>query len=187
MVNQPYKEELNDWDQTILAIGTFGNNKLKEDSNKSIDEEDSYSFQDCTKEFYFEEVGNFQYELNMNLEESCNFYPSNNLIYSTGTRECLEKTTPLFKDPLSTTESRMEKILRAILNKKIHPHGSCSTTFINKYLENDTIHQSNGENEDEEDDEEAKEGEDEDKLTTNVVDKGYKWVKTDSEYIVLEI
>jgi hypothetical protein len=121
-------------DQTILAIGTFGNNNLKEDSNKIIDEEDSYSFQDCTKEFCFEEDGNFQYKLNMNMKESCNFYPSNNLIYSRGSRECLEKSkngvskksltlllkmfvcgsefppTPLFKDSLSTTESRMEKV-----------------------------------------------------------------------------
>jgi hypothetical protein len=65
--------------------------------------------------------------------------------------------------------------LRAILNKKMHPHGSCSMKFINKYLENDPMHQSDDE------DEEEEEGEVEEELNTCVVDKGYKWVNTDSE------
>ncbi|TKY72887.1 hypothetical protein E2542_SST01632 [Spatholobus suberectus] len=96
-----------------------------------------------------------------------NFYPSNSLIYSRGKDCCLDhgskrgvgkkslsfllkkmlvcrsgfQPTPLFKDPLST-ESRMEKILRAILHKKIYPQGSCSTTpFIKKYLETTPISQ----------------------------------------------
>jgi len=63
------------------------------------------------------------------------------------------------------------KILRAILHKKIHPHGACSTTFVNKYLENNSMP------EDEDEDEDEYEVE----LTTSVVEKGCKWVKTDSE------
>lgn len=134
MLSETYKQEFSDWDHAILAIGTFGNTNLNEDSNKSIDEEDSYSFQDFTHEFSFEEVGNFQNELKMNLEESGNFYPSNNLICNRG-RESLDRSnknevskqslsfllkkifvcggelppTYVFKDPLST-ESRMEKV-----------------------------------------------------------------------------
>jgi len=127
MVSESYKQEFSDWDQAILAIGTLGNKNLNEDSSKRIDEEDSYSFQDFTHELSFEEVGNFHNELNMNLEESGNFYPSNNLICNRG-RESLDKSnknevskqslffflkkmfvcggelqpTYVFKDPLST-------------------------------------------------------------------------------------
>lgn len=132
------------------------------------------------------------------------FYPSNSLIYSRG-KDCyldhnnkrgvskkslsflLKKMlacksgfqpTPLFKDPLST-ESRIEKILRAILQKKIYPQGSYSTTpFIKKYLETTSIPQFD-------DDEEEEDG-DEEELDT-AAENGSKWVKTDSEYIVLEI
>ncbi|XP_004488128.2 protein DEEPER ROOTING 1 [Cicer arietinum] len=187
MVNDTNKQEFNDLPQAlVLAIGTFGNYNLKEDSNKSIAEEESPSFHDCS----FEEVGNFHNELNIILEEN-NFNLSNNLIYNKG-KECLDKSkngvskkaltfflkmfvcggglppTPLFKDPLSI-ESRMEKIMRAVLHKKIHPHGSCSTTFVKKYLENDPMPQY----EDIDDEEEE--------LTTSAIDKGCKWVKTDSE------
>jgi hypothetical protein len=65
--------------------------------------------------------------------------------------------------------------LRAILNKKMHPHGSCSMKFMNKYLENDPMHQSDDE------DEEEEEVEVEEELNTCILDKGYKWVNTDSE------
>jgi len=134
MLSESYKQEFSDWDQAILAIGTLGNNNLNEDSNQSIDEEDSYSFQNFTHAFSFEEDGNFQNELKMNLEESGNFYPSNNLICNRG-RESLDKSnknevskqslsfllkkifvcggelppTSVFKDPLSK-ESRMENV-----------------------------------------------------------------------------
>ncbi|BAT80029.1 hypothetical protein VIGAN_02298900 [Vigna angularis var. angularis] len=134
-----------------------------------------------------------------------NFYPSKSIVFSRGKDYCLDHSskrgvgkkslsfllkkmlacksgfqpTPLFKDPLST-ESRMEKILRAILHKKIYPQGSCSTTpFINKYLEATPISQFD-------DDEDNEDGDDEEELAT-VSENGSKWVKTDSEYIVLEI
>ncbi|QCE13587.1 uncharacterized protein LOC114162986 isoform X2 [Vigna unguiculata] len=133
------------------------------------------------------------------------FYPSKSIVFSRGKDYCLDHSskrgvgkkslsfllkkmlacksgfqpTPLFKDPLST-ESRMEKILRAILHKKIYPQGSCSATpFIKKYLEATPISQF-----DEEEDNE--DGDDEEELAT-VSENGSKWVKTDSEYIVLEI
>ncbi|KAF7837546.1 uncharacterized protein G2W53_006028 [Senna tora] len=76
-----------------------------------------------------------------------------------------------FKDPHPlSTDCRMEKILRAILNKKIYPQGSNSTMIIKKYLENKHMVAEN----------------DEDELQ-NYADHRSKWVKTDSEYIVLEI
>ncbi|KAK7411843.1 hypothetical protein VNO78_03286 [Psophocarpus tetragonolobus] len=80
--------------------------------------------------------------------------------------------TPFLKDPLST-ESRMEKILRAILHKKIYPQGSCSTpSFVKKYLETRPISQF--------DDDDS---EDEEELAI-AAENGSKWVKTDSEYII---
>ncbi|RDX78750.1 hypothetical protein CR513_40918, partial [Mucuna pruriens] len=142
---------------------------------------------------------------NESLSDGCgNFYPSNSIIYSRGKDCCLDHsskrgvgkkslsfllkkmlvcrsgfqpTPPLFKDPLST-ESRMEKILRAILHKKIYPQGSCSTTrFTKKYLETTPISQFDDDYDDEEEEEEF----------ATAKENGSKWVKTDSEYIVLEI
>ncbi|KAK2645049.1 hypothetical protein Ddye_020244 [Dipteronia dyeriana] len=72
---------------------------------------------------------------------------------------------PSLKDPLS--ESRMEKMLRAILHKKIYPHSSTSSTTLSakkKYLEN--RHEPNSANEDAE---------------NHKGENGSKWVKTDSE------
>ncbi|XP_027338366.1 uncharacterized protein LOC113852336 [Abrus precatorius] len=238
ILHEPCNQEFSDWPQALLAIGTFGNNNLKEDSggrsNKTA--EDSFSLQEIT----LEEVGKLQNELNiifkgwvepnlggekentndlikkehLNSEHSRlepegkedesvsegNLYPSNSLICK-GKGSCLGHSrkrgvgkkslsfllkkmlvcrsgfqpTPLLKDPLAT-ESRMEKSLRAILHRKIYPQGSCSTTpSIKKYLETRPISQSD---DDADDDEEEH---------TSAAENGSKWVKTDSEYIVLEI
>ncbi|CAJ1975739.1 unnamed protein product [Sphenostylis stenocarpa] len=132
-----------------------------------------------------------------------NFYPSKSVIFSRG-KDCsldhsskrgvgkkslsflLKKMlacksgfqpTPLFRDPVCT-ESRMEKILRAILNKKIYPQGSCSNTpFVKKYLEATPMSQF----------EDDKDYDDDNEELATVAENGSKWVKTDSEYIVLEI
>ncbi|KAJ1424889.1 hypothetical protein SESBI_11282 [Sesbania bispinosa] len=71
MLHEPCKQEFSDWPQALLAIGTFGNNKLKGDSGGRTNSatEDSSSFQDCTQEFTLEEVGNLENELNINLVE----------------------------------------------------------------------------------------------------------------------
>lgn len=60
-------------------------------------------------------------------------------------------------------DSRMEKLLRTMLSKKIYPQNSSRASSMKKYIE--------------------EEEEEEDKSN----DQGSKWVKTDSEYIVLEI
>ncbi|XP_073109494.1 protein NEGATIVE GRAVITROPIC RESPONSE OF ROOTS-like [Elaeis guineensis] len=71
------------------------------------------------------------------------------------------------RDPFP--ESKIEKLLKTILHKKIHPQNSNSTSKM-KYLEKkqeETTHA-------------------EDKMHEKEKDGG-KWVKTDSEYIVLEM
>ncbi|KAK0572838.1 hypothetical protein LWI29_038013 [Acer saccharum] len=73
---------------------------------------------------------------------------------------------PSLRDPM-ISESRMEKMLRAILHKKIYPQSSTSSTTLSakkKYLEN--RHEPKSANED---DENHKRG------------NGSKWIKTDSE------
>ncbi|KDP40678.1 hypothetical protein JCGZ_24677 [Jatropha curcas] len=80
---------------------------------------------------------------------------------------------PSLRDPLP--ESRMEKLLRTLLHKKINHQNASGASSMKKYLE-DNKQISNKE----------KEKEKEDERRTKTYDGG-KWVKTDSEYIVLEI
>ncbi|TKY54406.1 hypothetical protein E2542_SST18813 [Spatholobus suberectus] len=77
---------------------------------------------------------------------------------------------PSFKDPLSV-ESGMEKILRAMLHKKLCAQGSI---VVKKDLENEHMPTSDN---------------DKEELTTDAEDgrKWDTWDRTDSEYIVLEI
>ncbi|XP_028782758.1 uncharacterized protein LOC114738858 [Neltuma alba] len=216
VADEASKDEFSDWPRAILAIGTFGNNNLKDDSERIVAEDLSCSH-DCVQELTLDEQegDNFQNELKMcfreessadhtntcsNCEKKETLLPNGSLIPCRGKDLCLDNNnnnnnksaignksltfllkkmfvcrsglhpTPSFKDPLST-ESRMEKILRAILNKKIYPQGPSSTMVKKKYLKDKQI---------------AKSDNDEDEFNT-VADDGNKWVKTDSEYIVLEI
>ncbi|CAA3031114.1 uncharacterized protein LOC111402289 [Olea europaea var. sylvestris] len=77
--------------------------------------------------------------------------------------------TPSLRDPFP--ESRMEKLLRTMLAKKMYPQNASRASSTKKYL-NDNRHTSNAENQDEEQEKRR---------------EGSKWDKTDSEYIVLEI
>ncbi|KAK2997189.1 hypothetical protein RJ639_024823 [Escallonia herrerae] len=72
-------------------------------------------------------------------------------------------TSPSIRD--SVPQSRMEKIFRAILQKKIYPQSSCPKAAVQKYL--DSKYMSSSDSEDEMHDR---------------VNDGSKWVKTDSEY-----
>ncbi|XP_020424620.1 uncharacterized protein LOC18770522 [Prunus persica] len=131
-------------------------------------------------------------------ENGSRFQRSGNVVLSRGKDVCLENTNtaigkkslsfllkkvcvcrsgfapaaaPGLRDPI--LESRMEKILKAILHKKIYPKSSSASTMsMKKYLEN-------GHNI-------AKSANDEE-INIDKEDEGSKWVKTDSEYIVLEI
>ncbi|PIA43108.1 hypothetical protein AQUCO_02000509v1 [Aquilegia coerulea] len=76
--------------------------------------------------------------------------------------------SPSLSDPIP--ESRMEKVLRTLLHKKIYPQRP-STGSVKKYLGD--RHNSMSKKDDDQIEEKR--------------DSGAKWVKTDSEYIVLEI
>ncbi|XP_047173769.1 protein NEGATIVE GRAVITROPIC RESPONSE OF ROOTS-like [Vigna umbellata] len=76
--------------------------------------------------------------------------------------------TPSLRDTLQLQESRMEKLLRMILHKKINSQHSSRALSLKKRLEDRRKMPMEEEAEAETDD-------------------GGKWVKTDSEYIVLEI
>ncbi|KAL3532715.1 hypothetical protein ACH5RR_006236 [Cinchona calisaya] len=83
------------------------------------------------------------------------------------------KISLLLKDPLPEVKlekSRLEKILRAILKKKIYPQSSTPKTPRKKCLASKHMSESDSE----------------DEMIENT-SEGSKWVKTDSDYIVLEI
>lgn len=78
------------------------------------------------------------------------------------------------RDPQSKFEkSRMEKILRAILHKKIYPQATSprGTTRRKRYLHNTCVIESDSE----------------DETFDSTVKDGSKWDKSDSDFIVLEI
>ncbi|KAK3022146.1 hypothetical protein RJ639_045285, partial [Escallonia herrerae] len=77
---------------------------------------------------------------------------------------------PSLRDTLQ--ESRMEKLLRAMLSKKIYPRNSSRASSTRRYLEDRQKRQTQKGKEEERDEK---------------ANNGCKWVKTDSEYIVLEI
>ncbi|XP_028078492.1 uncharacterized protein LOC114280332 [Camellia sinensis] len=128
MLQEPRKEEFNDWPHGFLAIGTFGNNSLREDPERCISQQ---------------LVRSFAYYLLCIL--------------------------------IAYGDLNGKNILRAILHKKIYPQNSSSNpkATAKKYLE--TIsHMHNSDN---------NEGE----MLDTAANDGSKWVKTDSEFIVLEI
>ncbi|CAI9757721.1 unnamed protein product [Fraxinus pennsylvanica] len=85
--------------------------------------------------------------------------------------------TPSLRDPFP--ESRMEKLLRTMLTKKMYPQNSSRGSSTKKYLK-DNRHTSNAENQD------TSNAENQDEVREKRR-QGSKWDKTDSEYIVLEI
>ncbi|KAJ6701161.1 hypothetical protein OIU74_012501 [Salix koriyanagi] len=76
---------------------------------------------------------------------------------------------PSLRDTLQ--ESRMEKLLRTLLHRKINPQSTPRASSMKRYIEDKRISKM-----EKQDDEKRKKTSD-----------GSKWVKTDSEYIVLEI
>ncbi|GAY38415.1 hypothetical protein CUMW_036550, partial [Citrus unshiu] len=81
---------------------------------------------------------------------------------------------PSLRDSLQ--ESRMERFLRIMLHKKMNPQNASRAPSMKKYLED--TKQSSDNKKGTEDDREKLQGKNK---------EGCKWVKTDSEYIVLEI
>ncbi|CAH8391072.1 unnamed protein product [Eruca vesicaria subsp. sativa] len=142
-------KDLQSWTQdeeTFLAIGTLGNNIISRDE----EEEDADSSKDLTAT---------NTDVSIGKKKSLSFLFKKMFVCSSG----FKTPPPLLdfsRDSLPNT--RMEKMLRTILNKKIHPQRS--NAIAKKYLENHKII---------------------DEARSSVEVK--KWVKTDSEYIVLEM
>ncbi|MCL7033946.1 hypothetical protein MKW94_011294 [Papaver nudicaule] len=84
---------------------------------------------------------------------------------------------PSLRDQMQLPESRMEKLLRAILNKKIHQRSSNASTSTKKYLENNNSRHISA----------NIQMELENQLEESESHGSSKWDKTDSEFIVLEI
>ncbi|XP_073032038.1 protein NEGATIVE GRAVITROPIC RESPONSE OF ROOTS [Primulina eburnea] len=239
MIHQPCREEFSDWPNALLAIGTFGNNNLK-DSDKSkiqgsltlprspghlehITPEDSRETDKDLRTILNQHIStdsSFSGELKRHyvslekflegdkiINQSMNIVPENenyrlhrtsssdhdregNSIRLENKRNDIRKRslsfllkkaflcrggsvlTPRLRDPITGTglaNSRMDKILRAILNRRVYPQRPIPKAKPKKYL---NMH---GEDNDS-DDEEPKEATD-----------GSKWVKTDREYIILEM
>ncbi|KAF8406828.1 hypothetical protein HHK36_005949 [Tetracentron sinense] len=168
IVQEPRKEEFSDWPHGLLAIGTFGNNDLKEDSERHELQENLSSPEDQI-DFTAEEVGKIQEELtklyrvnhNAIRKRSLSFLLKKMFVCGSGFAPA-----PSLRDPLS--ESRMEKLLRAILHKKIYPQKSSPSSSMKKYLENRHTLKTSSEDEMQE-----------------KANDGCKWVKTDSECMFL--
>ncbi|KAL8456550.1 hypothetical protein ACS0TY_034681 [Phlomoides rotata] len=183
--NRSSKEELSDWANGLLAIGTFGNN-LKESEVLSSGEDEldkelrlllSEKEQNLTVEELLDcllkEENNYNHVLQSS-SRGRKDVRSDNKKRGIGKKSfsfLIKKAflctggfppSPMLRDPLPDLKldhSRMEKILRAMLHKKIYPQ---RPTTSKKYLENDEEHEEGNH-------------------------ESSKWVKTDSEYIVLEI
>ncbi|KAL6134735.1 hypothetical protein ACLB2K_066963 [Fragaria x ananassa] len=234
-------EEFSDWPHSLLAIGTFGNNNLKESTDyqsQHIQEEPSSS-DEILENFTPEEVGKLHKELTklltrkpdiekeiaaLPLDRFLNCPSSLEVDRRTSNALCsdsddhkdedIEKTisvilgrckdicadnnkkaigkksisfllkkmfvcrsgfapAPSLRDTFQ--ESRMEKFLRLMLNKKIiNPQNSSRASSMKMYLQDTRQNPTKKGNNNEEDKKEK-------------INDGCKWVKTDSEYIVLEI
>ncbi|XP_073148221.1 protein NEGATIVE GRAVITROPIC RESPONSE OF ROOTS [Henckelia pumila] len=241
MIPQQCREEFNDWPNALLAIGTFGNNNVK-DSDKSnihgslslpissdlvehITPEDSRETDKQLRTILNQHIStdsSFSGELEkhyVSLEKflesllkgdkisnkSTNSGPErkNSRLQQTSSSDhdregnnirlenkrnvigkrslsfLLKKAflcrggsvlTPGLRDPITgprLANSRMDKILRTILNRRVYPRKSSPKAKPKKYLD---MHEEYS------DGEEPKEATD-----------GSKWVKTDTEYIILEM
>ncbi|KAI3960853.1 hypothetical protein MKX01_003121 [Papaver californicum] len=86
---------------------------------------------------------------------------------------------PSFRD--SIPESRIEKLLRAMINKNLYcPKNSPTTPTAKKFLENENYYL-------ETDKENADKGDDDEQQLKEKINDGCRWDKTDDDYIVLEI
>ncbi|XP_075502104.1 protein LAZY 2 isoform X1 [Primulina tabacum] len=232
MIHQPCREEFNDWPNALLAIGTFGNNNLKDSEKSNVQEsltlpkspahlehitpEDSRETDKDLRTILNQHIStdsSFSGELKKHyvslekflegdkiINQSMNIVPENenhrhhrtsssdhdregNSIRLENKRNDIRKRslsfllkkaflcrggsvlTPRLRNPITGTglaNSRMDKILRAILNRRVYPQRSSPKAKPKKYL--------NMHGEDDSDGEEPKEATD-----------GSKWVKTDRE------
>ncbi|KAE8667142.1 Small nuclear ribonucleoprotein family protein isoform 1 [Hibiscus syriacus] len=196
-MKQEPREEFSDWPHGLLAIGTFGNNDLKGNpqSEDTIQQEPS----DIRDQEPEPSSSNYLHELLLRKSENFkrnlpNFCPENQTPTQKGrdrTEDDIDRTisvilgrckdihvvcssgfspSPSLRDALQ--ESRMEKLLRVMLHKKIHNQNPNRASSTKRYLE---------------DEHPPKRQKNLDETQERKSEDGGKWVKTDSEYIVLEI
>uniref|UniRef100_A0ACD5Y1M7 Uncharacterized protein n=1 Tax=Avena sativa TaxID=4498 RepID=A0ACD5Y1M7_AVESA len=209
-VSECRNDEFSDWPQSLLAIGTFGNKQIEEEAQVQNPFEDGQSKQDAVK-FTEEEVDKIQKEFEMILasKDQTETYDSHDendnekqmdrlmkkKIIRSKSNDSLAKKRKTLKprsvasllkllmrkggfatavpDPRNAfPQSRMEKLLKAILHTKIHPQNPSplppkrhldwrpDEKEINECLED---------------------------ALSDLEDDGEKWVKTDSDFIVLEM
>ncbi|KAG8376238.1 hypothetical protein BUALT_Bualt09G0042300 [Buddleja alternifolia] len=188
MMRQSCKEEFSDWPNGLLAIGTFGNNNIR-DSDKTAQgfgEVDNNNLSDCDEKKIDENISEQQQNTSLvHREEKDHIRLDNKTKNGIGRKSLsflLKKAlicgggfvtspvlSPTLKDSLPDPNSRFEKILRAMLHKKIYPQRPTPKAASNKYLDMPENDSGDGDDEHEEANHES------------------KWDKTDSEYIVLEI
>ncbi|PKI52032.1 hypothetical protein CRG98_027578 [Punica granatum] len=193
------KEEFNDWPRGLFAIGTLGNDKSTENPERNLNPQQQQNLSASTRDDLTpEEIGNLQEELMSLLgkqeenelpvpEELTRFSQELALQYPRkgGILQCTSKTSlsllrkifvcrsgfpPIpasLRDP--PPEPGISKILRAMLKKKIYPSQALSNK---RSLENNQQTAKVSAKEDE---------------ANKEASPGSKWVRTDSEYIVLEI
>ncbi|KAI8553297.1 hypothetical protein RHMOL_Rhmol05G0004000 [Rhododendron molle] len=89
------------------------------------------------------------------------------LLKKMGISQSMFAPTPSLRDPIPD-KSTMEKILRAILHKKVYPQKSSTKATTKKYIDNSHMHKP-----------------DEEDGTNDTANDGSKWVKTDSECKIL--
>ncbi|KAM7254436.1 hypothetical protein ACFE04_003816 [Oxalis oulophora] len=186
-MKQEPREEFSDWPNGLLAIGTFGN--TSDDDHHHQKQSSSSSDHDHLQDFTAEEVGKLQKELtkllskkpNSEVEKEIAKLPLDRFLNCPSSLEKMFVCTsgfapqPSLRDTLQ--ESRMEKLLRTILHKKMHANTSRSSS-MKKFIEDKSSNPRNKNNNTSTEDDERK---------VKITDDGCKWVKTDSEYIVLEI
>ncbi|GJR97818.1 hypothetical protein Tco_0269992 [Tanacetum coccineum] len=205
------KEEFSDWPQSLLAIGTFGISNLRADpetesegpcqshpqaptreeeflsfletEDEEEEEEEDESAETPSSEAVCEDLvlnkdgrlqrsisGMFSRGKEISVDHKKNVVRKKSLSYLLKkmftSRNTLNHVSYL-PDP-SFDKSRMEKMLRSLLNKKIHPQSATAKPMPNKYLAGKDVPM----------DDQSDDGDDSERST---------WVKTDSEYIVLEI
>ncbi|KAK1281227.1 hypothetical protein QJS04_geneDACA004886 [Acorus gramineus] len=231
------KEEFSDWPQGLLAIGTFGNAEIIEDSTRHdqpeevvIKQEITYctleevvklrkeltkmlarkpvlddvelesiiggerpnnlpldKFLNCPSSLEVDRIG----RVNVDGDNSCNgvvvLSRGKDAVSGGGGDNLMRRRSVSFllkkafacrggfeAVPAPLPESRMERFMRALLHKKIYPQSSSPRSAGKKYLEGKA--------------KEEKDVIDNDKMRRSSSScDGSKWVKTDSEFIVLEI
>ncbi|KAF4379456.1 hypothetical protein G4B88_024904 [Cannabis sativa] len=164
---QEPREEFSDWPQGLLSIGTFDNDYNKdEDIDKTI----SVILGKCR-----EAISAGKNKKDNIGKKSISFLLKKMFVCGSGFGP-----TPSLRDSLQ--ESKMEKLLRTMLHKKMAPQNPNRASSAKKYLGDKPItpkKRTNNDNDQDQDQHNEKRRE--------RTDDGGKWVKTDSEYIVLEI